>query len=333
MEDIESANSQYKRAVVAQSLLCQRCGYNLRGVRIDRDCPECGFAVITSVEDAIDPEASRLPDLRDPAAVGRSLTCLTLSILITAILLIVPTFLEAMREAALSMTIRADPRVVGTLFAMAAIAAGITIFCSRRLRPPRDAADEHHVRLHIRMTYYGLLMIIIIATMQSLLAFDIIQPVGGGDPSQLERRFLRIGIIVGSIVTLLGTGNLVREIGQRSRTYRQSEVGVQRIQAMNVALVFMIIGTLLPLLPTLRRVGWVGTSSAFVVAACALMVLIGLGYLVMNARWIRNAILAPPRRFRELVQLEADTTFDSLSDEPGTTLSSNGVDHAIRKDS
>lgn len=37
-------------------LRCASCGYDLRGVRCDRDCPECGLAVAESLASSDEPD-------------------------------------------------------------------------------------------------------------------------------------------------------------------------------------------------------------------------------------------------------------------------------------
>ncbi|MGI9012972.1 MAG: hypothetical protein ACR2GY_01840 [Phycisphaerales bacterium] len=294
-----------KRAVIAAALPCVSCGYNLQGQRVERDCPECGTAVVTSLETALDPQSAELPELAHPRAIGRGLVLVTSMLLLVALAVVLgsaleqPSLLEWRRELGIagSATI-----VINTTIAVASILGMIGAVVLIRF-----AGGAHSVRMGARQLIYGLAVIAVLSVAECLWELGWVN-LSDGPPGRLDRALLIVGYASGAMAALYGISAIIREIGQRCRLYRESQLGVQRVLAMIVALVFIIIGCILPLLPAIRTHEWL-TRTLFVVVVCStLMVLIGLVYLVMNARWISRAIRHPSRRLGQWVRIETDST-------------------------
>ena len=73
---------------VALSLECSRCGYELRGMLADINCPECGEPIRHTIIESIDPAARRLSPIQFPKRVGNSITTVVAAYLLSALLLI-----------------------------------------------------------------------------------------------------------------------------------------------------------------------------------------------------------------------------------------------------
>ena len=85
--DIPLLPSELARAEVIPNLKCRTCGYNLRGLHADGQCPECNFEIWQTIVREIDPEAGRLPRLPDAWGVGNGLFLLMLIMLIVALMI------------------------------------------------------------------------------------------------------------------------------------------------------------------------------------------------------------------------------------------------------
>lgn len=117
-----------------------------------------------------------------------------------------------------------------------------------------------------------------------------------------ERFALHAALAVTSLVGWVGLHGILNTIGKRSRAYRTAEQGRQNIRPMIGATVAVAAGSGLRILGALLD-GWVriGHLGTVIVWVSALMVLIGLGYLLVNASWIRRALLNPPPQLEDLI--------------------------------
>ncbi len=281
-----AAPETYAGAVVALDLPCRQCGYDLRGLRIDQRCPECGFMVWSSIVDAVDPAASRLPQLRNPRRVGDALLGLMLVIFVAFLLVTAAPLASAVAADAGVMgggLPRPDPGWGGGLLL-------VGLLMLHRLAPPRGREPRGAVRRDLRLAAAGLLV-----TGGALVGGRFF---GGSLAAWLG---IDAGIIetatwyaagVGGFVLLGGLHGIFTIIGRRSREYRTSRSGRQGVRALMAALGVVLLGQGLgdaiadPNLDLLvAAVRWSGS----------LMLAIGLAYLVMNAWWIRRSLhRAPP---------------------------------------
>ena len=87
---------------LAISLPCARCGYDLRRLRADGDCPECGEPIPLTIIETIDPAVRRLAPMQHPKRVGNVVT--------GVVILFFVSFLAAL----LAMLTRAPDRVASS---------------------------------------------------------------------------------------------------------------------------------------------------------------------------------------------------------------------------
>src|SRR4051794_22280378 len=128
---------EWAHAVVITELHCRRCGYDLRSLSAEGRCPECGLEIWQSVQHTVDPAASRLPQLRNPRAVGDGLLALTIGMLVGTLLL-------AARPLAIEID-SLDPRGVLNVsqyvprsFSWGSLTIGLLgLWAVLRLAPPR----------------------------------------------------------------------------------------------------------------------------------------------------------------------------------------------------
>lgn len=311
MSRIDTLN--LKRAVVAVNLSCRRCRYNLRGLRLDRECPECGLPVTVTVTEAIDPATTDLPQLHNPRAVGNGLLVLMISLLAAGVLICLPPTLDAVGAVVALSALHLEARIKAILLLAAAGALLLGAVATRLFRPPpQETGDPATIRT-LRFVVLGLVIVAIIAVLNA--GIEVGRASLGGSSigqrgvSPIDDAWLRFGYAVGAILALLGIGRILTTIGLRSRTYRESRGGRQGVQSMMLAILFITIASTLPLIKETRETGWLWTSARVVVASSTLMLLVGLMYLVANAGWIRAGLKRPSRRLRDLVRIEPDTSF------------------------
>ncbi len=278
------------RHVVSAEIHCRRCGYNLYGLAAGGVCPECGLETWETILHTVDPASSRLPRLRDPAGVGDALLALSVCLLTGALAL--------SARPAVAWIARLDLRDPGRWLRgladwapyVAALSAFGGLLAVRRLaRPP---ADEPAVRVRrdLVLTGSGLLgagvLLGVLATLEAL----------GISETLVTALYLLLA--VPGVVGLVGLGGLLEEVGRRSREYRTARGGRQGVHAMIAALVCLAVGRALELPPLNWRVQVIGAT---VSSIGALMLLIGLAYLVVNAMWIRRSLRRPPPRLEEIL--------------------------------
>jgi len=324
MVDHGSLPAYFGHAVVAGSLRCRQCGYELRGLRADSQCPECGLSIWASVQHATDPEGGRLPRLRNPKRVGNALFWLVVAWTAAAALWVIRPGLDWLEQLGSTATDRlADwappyPRLIAALLVLS------TVWSVLRLAPPRGAMESGVVRRDIRYLLLGIVFCTLV-----MLELALAGPLHAQLPEAWGPGFeqaLRLTGVVFALVAFVGLQGVLRVIGQRSREYRTAREGRQSVQGMLAVLVFLGLAGLLRFIPDgvwPGREGFWPNLGAVLVAIAYLMLVIGMAYLLVNAWWIRRALRRRPPTLDELLlpQLAEDTTIetshgDAETDEP-----------------
>jgi hypothetical protein len=272
---------------------CRRCGYNLYRLPADGPCPECGLEAWESILHTVDPAASRLPQIRNPGVVGNALLGLMIILAAVSILLVLrplAEWIDAMDPSGLRSVARWAPTWLAIVAGVAALAA---LFWVRRLAPPAGAEPSRGVRRDVRWLGFGL------AGWAALV-------IGGGlmQMTAAPERAIRVAWLAAAlmaVVPLLGLRGILKTIGLRSREYRTASGGRQGIRAMVAATIGAACGHTLLLLASPTGIETLAAMGTVVTAISALMVMIGLLYLVANAWWIRKALRCPPPRLEDVL--------------------------------
>lgn len=309
MSPSQDSSNQPKRAVVGRSLRCRSCGYDLRGLRLEFRCPECGLPVKTTVDETIDVPPHDPPPVRNPRQLGNSLVWLTVCMFACVLLVSMPPVAGALREVdgwadgPLLTWLPAELLLGAAAIALLGLrAAWVLIIHDRR------GTDGTLLHRHGRIIGAGLLIIALAAAGAwafERVAIDLMRTEA---QAMAEQLWLRIGFAFGGWLLLLGLGRVLNEVGFRSRMYREARSGKQSTTVMAVALVFIALGTVGQLAASMWAAPALQWSSEVLVLACALMLWIGCAYLVMNAWWVRTALARPAPRLRDIVRIEPDTT-------------------------
>jgi hypothetical protein len=296
----------WAHALVAQSLHCRQCGYDLRHLRADSRCPECGLSIWESVVHTVDPAASRLPSIRNPRAVGNSLVALTLCMFVGVVLMLAPTFDQMLARFDVPMVRQWIAYVPELSRTYAAALAVIGLWAVWTLAPPRGREPFGPVWIDIWRITIGYIGWLAIGTAWTEFSIAKTNLVLG------QRVFLLIALGAFAIVGLLGLRGVFRIIGQRSREYRRSRGGRQSLDLMILAIMvdaLAMIGRQLTF-SQLFPVHWredIRFPFTVIAGIFHFMILLGLAYLVVNAIWIRRSLRRPPPKIEEVLALEGST--------------------------
>ena len=291
-----SLPSSLSHAHVAAPLPCRWCGYDLRGLSASGRCPECGARTWDTVIRALDPDAARLPRLRNPAAVGDGLFWLMVCGLFAMLAAIARPLAQWLDQLG-SSRLRGFSMWTPPWFDILAGALGALALVSIILfKPPRGKEESGPVRRDLTFLALGIAAwsaIFILLGMWSMTSRWM-----NSDMALL----LRLLASIAAIVALFGARGILGIIGQRSREYRTSRGGRQGLEAMIAAIGAAAVGRLIRhfadagMLPTAaitmgNMIIWISTGLA----------LVGMVYLVINAWWIRRALRQPPSTIDELL--------------------------------
>ncbi len=279
--------------VVLTPIDCRRCGYNLYGLSADGPCPECGADVWDSIVYTVDPAASGLPHLRNPGVVGDGLLWLMVSLAIASLLLVVrplAQWIDAMDPAGVGSLAGATPSWLGLVAGLIGLAALVWV---KRLAPPAGEERDSSVWRDVRWLGAGLAGWSVL-----ILAAWILEFAGAPRWAILA---LWPGIAAAAVAGLIGLRGVLGTIGLRSRDYRTARGGRQGIRAMIAATIGMAAGQVIRLLAGGMDLDALATLGAVATSICTLMMVIGLGYLVVNAWWIRRSLRCPPPRLDEIL--------------------------------
>ncbi len=291
-------------AVVAAPVHCCGCTYDLRGLSAESRCPECGLDIYITLQRLVDPTAANMPKLADPIGVGNAMLWLTICSFTALLLLCVQTvgvWLELVH-----------PRHVGawgyaaahdsTLFA--ATIGLLAMWSVFKFKPPRKQPAAIAVRLDVWTLGIGIAIwsILTLALWQrerhwSFAAVD-------EDDVVVIRALLHILMALAGVLIWIGMRRVLRTIGIRSRAYRRAHGGRQRIRPMIAATLGIVLGSAIRLLDVYQVSEGLELLGSILIWVSMLMLLIGAGYLAINAVWIRHALRNPPPRLGDLLIIQ-----------------------------
>ena len=279
--------------VIKRQLACIRCGYDLKSLFADSECPECGEPIRLTIIDTVDPAARRLLPLENPKATGNALVGISVFLFLSVACAVLVLLSNASEKLPIPNFVRLleDPIWICISSALAAVA-----FLS--LVPI------------IRMCYCGTIQgcrLGIVLTGLGLLSFAILMGAS---------RWILLGSIeYGTLITLLfdtilpalalgvtftGLRRHVPWLGQRSREFRLAQGSRQRMNDLLAALVFVVIGR--TSISISQHDSNFATLGMIIMVLCITLILVGLLYLIRNTFWIRSALCSPPPSLQEILR-------------------------------
>ena len=283
------------KMIIAQSLPCSRCGYDIRKLHADGDCPECGEPISLTIIETVDPAARRLTPIQKPRVIGNAMTGIVsayfVSILLSVVTMLVyaPTVLPVPRFL---HDFPAEALLLGSTGS--SLLAFLFLLPMMRIRQRKELVG---CRTGIVLTGFGLLswsfcMLLVNFFLHSnwvgirtyAMLFDICLPV------------ISAGLVFS------GFRKLIPRLGLRSRAFRQAQGSRQRMNDLLAALVIVIVGR------TVIQVSSIDSNlliiGLIIMVMSISLILIGLVYVLRNTIWIRNALITPPPTVTELLHIQ-----------------------------
>jgi hypothetical protein len=278
---------------VALSLPCSRCGYDLRGLVADGDCPECGEPIRLTIIETIDPASRRLTPMQNPKRVGNSVTGVVASFFVScllAALAIMANAPDALSVPAFVKTLPKQAIVLASVgFGLLALVLLLPMFvmCKRK--------ELVGCRGGLSLTSMGILLWSISMVLVAL--FVLGQNIQTPAITMLFDTCLPV---VSAGIVFSGFKKLVPRLGLRSRAFRQAQWSRQRMNDLLSALVFVVIGrTFLVVSSADSNMAVLGL---IIMVMSVSLIMIGLAYLTRNTIWIRQALATPPPALTDLLR-------------------------------
>ena len=238
---------ELSKMVLVLQLPCGRCGYNLRGLAADSDCPECGEPIRLTIIEAIDPASRRLVPIQNSNTIGNAILGVVTCFFISSLLAVVAMLIHAPYSFPAPQFVRSLPATT-----VAWAAAGFGVISILFLAPIFKICKQEEL-----IGYQsGLMLTVVGISMWSLsmvLADFFLLTYGSGTPSYaFGIRYSTFAMLLDTCFPVVSAGlvfsgfrKLIPRLGQRSRAYRQAQGSRQRMNDLLVAVVVICFGRVL----------------------------------------------------------------------------------------
>jgi hypothetical protein len=238
--------------------------------------------------------------MTDPRGVGNALLWLTICLSLGTVLLLARP--AALRLAALEPPGAGTwtswtPRWLGLLAAAMALSG---IWAAFKLAPPRGKQQQGAVWADIWLMLIGLTACAGLAIVASLGDYLASGRQAVAMQQAIVQAVLRVSLVAGLSLSLLGLRGVFGAIGQRSREYRTAQGGRQGTRELIAAVIGIGAGEVLALIGLTWHEGLRAIGIA-VIWISALMLVVGEIYLLANAWWIRRSLRKPPPTYEEIL--------------------------------
>lgn len=288
--------------MIVHPIPCPRCGYTLMGLPIDRSCPECGLSIGEALDQIVDPTATALPQLRSPGRTGTALFGLTVLQLLAMLAMCVPPVVA--RLTIWRNTPAPSIEVVWTPLAASAMAL-LALVGIWQLSFPHGRESDGRVARYLRLMAIGAIGFAGTVIARSIMQRTVLiyEPLTLENSSVLLMMLADVTMVLTAAIHFHGFGHIVRIIGQRSREYRTSNIGRQRIRDLVVVMGVFGAAAVAHGIGLIAHQEQVINLATLIAWISMLMLLIGQVYLVVNAWWIRRAIGRAIPHLRDLIQM------------------------------
>lgn len=282
------------KPTVRRPLPCAKCGYDIEGLSIPGQCPECGHPILDSIEAAIDPAASALA----PPGSPERRTAWALQLACAGLVLVLAIGLRPALRVLLEFTSAGFARPEGFVGRV-----------ESRFGPPLEWLG---LAVALIGALAGLAGLALALPAQRTRALRRARWLGGAGfaitiPLLLlpEVRGAIVLLSVPIAMVLVGISPAFRDLGARSKVYRTRRSAKQQIHvllvAAGVAVGAALGGEVLSRGTSEPWVEGIGEILFLIAGTSAVLLGIGLAYLAVNAFWVLQAVLRPPPHLEELV--------------------------------
>ncbi|MGY8752308.1 MAG: hypothetical protein ACKVIO_00270 [Phycisphaerales bacterium] len=278
---------------VALSLQCARCGYELRELAADCDCPECGEPIRLTIIEVIDPSSRRLKPIHNPTLTGNSIAGVVLFFFFAVILSVIAILSNSPDSLPIPDMVYAIPSSIlvwgSAILSIIAIAFLVPIMKICQLN------QLARCRKGVVLTFFGLWFWAF-----SMVAIALMILSGSAKSTGVTMLLDTCIPVIAAGVVFTGFKHLIPRLGQRCRAFRQAQGSRQRMDDLLAALVVVIVGrTLLAVSPLDSNLFLLGL---IIMVMSISLIVIGLGYLLRDTIWIRNALVTPPPALESLLR-------------------------------
>jgi hypothetical protein len=222
-----AGNPEGLALTLSGDLPCIGCGYELRGLSVLGNCPECGTAIRATVLYKVDPHADALRELRHPRLIVPAMMIWVLGGLFGVLLAWVPRIEEIMRalsDGGVPMALPWSPWMVLAPVGVSFLGAVLSF-----MRLHKDGETCECIPAIVGCLSYVPLIILLYYLYYSLDARSVLPYSGtGADPARL---MVRLGIALSLTGVLLGLRPGARLLVARCLALRSGRVGRQTIIA------------------------------------------------------------------------------------------------------
>mgnify|MGYP001384727304 CR=1 FL=1 len=294
---------ELSKMVLVLQLPCGRCGYALRGLAADSDCPECGEPIRLTIIEAVDPASRRLIPIQNPNTIGNAILGVVTCFFISSLLAVVAMLIHAPYSLPAPQFVRSLP-VTAVVWAAAGFGAISILFLAPILKMCQ--------REELIGCQSGLMLTVVGISMWSLsmpLADSFLVVADSWTEVKItgehENGYLLFAMLLDTCFPVVSAGlvfsgfrKLIPRLGQRSRAFRQAQGSRQRMNDLLATLVVLLVGrTILVNSPSDSNLSIMGL---IIMVMSISFIVIGLGYLLRNTIWIRRALITPPPSLSEL---------------------------------
>lgn len=276
-------------------LPCIGCGYELQGLSVAGQCPECGLAVRATILYRVDPHAEAFEPMRRPRLTAWLVALCPGAALVAVLLCWVPRVADVVSRLIGTRTIR-----VGWWPSAALLLSGVSAVAL--VRPLRTTPRSSAVAATIGCAAYvplAVAMWMIESRLDPSRAAPYIAA-----PPDVNRLTLRLAIAALSLAVLLGLRPNARRLAARSLVLRTGRVDRQTIAATAAAIALAALGDVVRLVSIScpASVGeYVQQAGTLVVLVGSLMVTLAIIGVVVDGWRIRRAILTPSPSMQDLL--------------------------------
>lgn len=273
------------------SLGCIRCGYDLRGLSVVGQCPECSLKVRATLLARVDPSADELQPIRLRWLVAAGLITGSVFALLAALIV----WVHRIADVVTTLTDMQVELTWGANSAAGCVAVSGLGFLSL-VRPHRM-----HDRRQVFTSAFGAVLFIPLAwLLREILRRDLTlsnRPYLSDTPMSDERIGLALAVLAIFVLILLGFRKNLLALVARSKLMRAGLLPRQSLSAMMISAGIAAAGYIL--LACSDAIGTAGhavlrPAATFVVAAGFMLLTVGLAGLVIDAFRLWPVILMPP---------------------------------------
>lgn len=241
----EPTREQTEQVIARQltgELFCLSCGYNLRGLSIRSECPECGVPVRATILGIVDPHADELLPLRHPRVSAIGLCCWSFGATLAVAMIWLLRGIEVLRDMGMSNWIPSTFAWLGIAGLLLSMLGGTTM-----IRPHRGVTRREAFRSALGVSFYAPLIFVYHTI---YIGHDVLDPspllAPGGDA--MGRSILRVLMFVLVAGIVWGLRPAAIGLAIRSVIVRTGRVDRQSLLTLLASLGVAALGDLLAII-------------------------------------------------------------------------------------